>query len=69
MLVQDTLVAGADAAKLLADGQVVALVALSGMNPDPDRPRSGNWMNNTRAWLVGRNSARDACRGDQRGRC
>ena len=55
VLVQDTLVAGADAAKVLADGQVVALVALSGMNPDPDRPRSGNWMNNTRAWLVGRN--------------
>jgi dienelactone hydrolase len=55
VLVQDTLVAGTDAAKLLAAGHVVALVALSGMNPDPDRPRSGNWMNNTRAWLVGRN--------------
>jgi hypothetical protein len=34
---------------------VVALVALSGANSDPERPRSGNWMNNTRAWLVGRN--------------
>ena len=55
LLVQDNLVAGADAAKLLADGDVVALVALSGVNTDPERPRSGNWMNNTRAWLVGRN--------------
>src|SRR6478672_10545901 len=55
VLVQDSLVAGTDAAKLLAEGQVVALVALSGVNADPDRPRSGNWMNNTRAWLVGRN--------------
>jgi dienelactone hydrolase len=55
VLVQDNLVAGADASKLLADGHVVALVALSGVNMDSDRPRSGNWMNNTRAWLVGRN--------------
>jgi dienelactone hydrolase len=55
LLVQDNLVAGPDAAKLLADGNVVALVALSGANTDPDRPRSGNWLNNTRAWLVGRN--------------
>jgi hypothetical protein len=55
VLVQDNLVAGPDAAKLLAAGHVVALVALSGMNTDPDRTRSGNWMNNTRAWLVGRN--------------
>jgi dienelactone hydrolase len=54
VLVQDNLVGGPDAAKLLADGNVVALVALSGANSDPDRPRSGNWMNNTRAWLVGR---------------
>jgi dienelactone hydrolase len=55
VLVQDSLVGGPEAAKLLADGNVVALVALSGANSDPDRPRSGNWMNNTRAWLVGRN--------------
>jgi dienelactone hydrolase len=55
VLVQDNLVVGADAAKELADGHVVALVALSGVNVEPGRPRSGNWMNNTRAWLVGRN--------------
>ena len=55
VLVQDSLVAGPDSAKLLATGHVVALVALSGVNVDPERPRSGNWMNNTRAWLVGRN--------------
>jgi len=55
VLVQDNAGAGADAARLVAAGQVVALVALSGANTDPDRPRSGNWMNNTRAWLVGRN--------------
>jgi dienelactone hydrolase len=55
VLVQDNLVARADAAKLLAAGHVVALVALSGADSDPERPRSGNWMNNTRAWLVGRN--------------
>ena len=28
---------------------------LSGADADPERPVSGNWMNNTRAWLVGRN--------------
>ena len=55
VLVQDDLVVGADAAKELADGHVVALVALSGVNTDSGRARSGNWMNNTRAWLVGRN--------------
>jgi dienelactone hydrolase len=55
VLVQENLIAGADAAKELADGHVVALVALGGVNSDPERTRSGNWMNNTRAWLVGRN--------------
>ena len=55
ILVQDSLMPGADAEKLLADGYVVALVALSGRGGDAERPRSGNWMNNTRAWLVGRN--------------
>jgi dienelactone hydrolase len=55
VFVQDDLVAGADAVKELADGHIVALVALSGADADPARPRSGNWLNNTRAWLVGRN--------------
>jgi dienelactone hydrolase len=55
MVVQDNLVADSAVDTLLADGNVVALVALSGVNSDPERPRSGNWLNNTRAWLVGRN--------------
>ncbi len=55
VLVQDSLTPGPDAAELVADGHVVALVALSGRGTDPERARSGNWMNNTRAWLVGRN--------------
>jgi dienelactone hydrolase len=55
LIVQDNLVAGAETAKLLNAGHVVALVGLSGVNTDTDRVRSGNWMNNTRAWLVGRN--------------
>jgi hypothetical protein len=33
----------------------VVLVTFSGRGADAERPRSGNWMNNTRAWLVGRN--------------
>ena len=55
VLVQDSLVPGSEARALIADGHVVALVALSGRGADAERPRSGNWMNNTRAWLVGRN--------------
>lgn len=55
ILVQDSLNPGAEAEALRADGHVVALVALSGRGGDSERPRSGNWMNNTRAWLVGRN--------------
>jgi dienelactone hydrolase len=55
ILVQDSLKPGAEAEGLRADGHVVALVALSGRGGDSERPRSGNWMNNTRAWLVGRN--------------
>jgi hypothetical protein len=55
VLVQDTLTIGTEAEKLAADGNVVAVVSLSGVNADPGRPVSGNWMNNTRAWLVGRN--------------
>ena len=55
VLVQDTLEQGADANALLASGHVVALMTMSGSGRDPDRPYAGNWMNNTRAWLVGRN--------------
>ena len=55
VMVQDNLIAGDDVARELADGHVVALVALSGADVDASRPRSGNWLNNTRAWLVGRN--------------
>jgi dienelactone hydrolase len=55
VLVQDTLTPGPDAQKLTGEGTVVVLVALSGRGRDAERPRSGNWMNNTRAWLVGRN--------------
>jgi dienelactone hydrolase len=55
ILVQDSLTPRADADTLMADGHVVALIAPSGRGSDSERPRSGNWMNNTRAWLVGRN--------------
>ena len=55
VLVQNTLEPGADAKALLASGHVVALMTMSGSGEDPDRPYAGNWMNNTRAWLVGRN--------------
>jgi dienelactone hydrolase len=55
VLVQDSLTPAADAVKLLADGNVVVLVAPSGRGGDAERLRTGNWMNNTRAWLVGRN--------------
>ena len=55
VIVQEDLEPGPDARELLADGQVVVLVAPSGQGSDPERQRSGNWMNNTRAWLVGRN--------------
>jgi dienelactone hydrolase len=55
VLLQDSLAPGPEADTLLADGHVVILVAPSGRGADRDRPRSGNWMNNTRAWLVGRN--------------
>ncbi|MEP6918597.1 MAG: acetylxylan esterase [Acidobacteriota bacterium] len=55
LLVQDGTVPGVQAQRLIAAGQVVALVALSGRGEDAERVRSGNWMNNTRAWLVGRN--------------
>jgi dienelactone hydrolase len=55
LLVQDGLLTDDAADKLVREGNVVALVALSGAAVDRERPRSGNWLNNTRAWLVGRN--------------
>jgi dienelactone hydrolase len=55
ILVQSTLSPGADAKALLEGGNVVVLVAPSGASGDNMRPRSGNWLNNTRAWLIGRN--------------
>jgi dienelactone hydrolase len=55
VIVQDSLKPGQDADTLLSEGHVVVLVAPSGGGRDAERPRSGNWMNNTRAWLVGRN--------------
>lgn len=55
ILVQDNLEAGPDAAALRAAGHVVVLLRNSGSGGDQSRPFTGNWMNNTRAWLVGRN--------------
>lgn len=55
VVVQDSLSPGAEAESLLAGGHVVVLVAPSGAGADRDRPYTGNWMTNTRAWLVGRN--------------
>jgi dienelactone hydrolase len=55
VVVQNTLDPGADAEALRASGTVVALMVMSGRGGDSERPYTGNWMNNTRAWLVGRN--------------
>jgi hypothetical protein len=55
VLVQNTLAPDAEAEALRAAGNVVALMAMSGRGGDSERPYTGNWMNNTRAWLVGRN--------------
>jgi dienelactone hydrolase len=55
LLVQDTLADTAESKKLADEGNVVVLVAPSGTGNDPARRRSGNWLNNTRAWLIGRN--------------
>ena len=55
VIVQEDLTPGKDADTLLSEGQVVVLVAPSGLARDSERARSGNWLNNTRAWLVGRN--------------
>jgi hypothetical protein len=55
VIVQEDLTPGKEADRLLSEGQVVVLVAPSGLGGDRERARSGNWLNNTRAWLVGRN--------------
>ena len=55
VVVQNTLDPDADAQALRATGNVVALMVMSGRGGDSERPYTGNWMNNTRAWLVGRN--------------
>ena len=55
VVVQNTLDPDADAQALRAAGNVVALMVMSGRGGDTERPYTGNWMNNTRAWLVGRN--------------
>ena len=55
VIVQNDLAAGAEATALRAQGQVVAIMTMSGRGGDAERPFTGNWMNNTRAWLVGRN--------------
>jgi len=55
VIVQDDLKPGKDVDTLLSEGNVVVLVAPSGRGQDTERQRSGNWMTNTRAWLVGRN--------------
>lgn len=55
VLVQRTLEPGNDARKLLDDGNVVVLVAPQGAGEEAGRPFAGNWLNNTRAWLAGRN--------------
>ena len=55
VVVQNTLDPDADAQALRTTGTVVALMVMSGRGGDTERPYTGNWMNNTRAWLVGRN--------------
>lgn len=55
VVVQNTLEADAASEALRAAGHVVALMVMSGRGQDDERRHTGNWMNNTRAWLVGRN--------------
>jgi len=55
VLVQPTLEPGNDARKLLNEGNVVVLIAPQGAGEDEGHAFAGNWLNNTRAWLVGRN--------------
>jgi hypothetical protein len=55
LLVQNSLTPGEDAEALLERGNVVVIVSPSGAGGESSRPRSGNWLNTTRAWLVGRN--------------
>jgi len=54
VLVQRSLEPGADARKLVDEGNVVVLVTPQGAGEEGS-PYAGNWLNNTRAWLVGRN--------------
>jgi len=54
VIVQNDLQPGKDAARLLSEGNIVVLVTLSGRGQDTQQ-RSGNTINNMRAWLVGRN--------------
>jgi hypothetical protein len=55
VLVQNTLSDTPESKKLADEGNVVVIVAPSGASGESVRPRSGNWLNNTRAWLIGRN--------------
>ena len=55
VVVQNTLDADAASEALRTAGHVVALTVMSGRGQDDERRYTGNWMNNTRAWLVGRN--------------
>ena len=53
VLVQSTLEPGSDARKLVEEGNVVVIVAPQGAG-EGGGSLAGNWLNNTRAWLVGR---------------
>lgn len=55
VLVQNSLADTTESKKLADEGKVVVIVAPSGAGADPNRQHSGNWLNNTRAWLIGRN--------------
>jgi hypothetical protein len=55
VLVQRTLEVGSDARKLVEQGNVVILVAPQGAGDGECCSFTGNWLDNTRAWLVGRN--------------
>jgi hypothetical protein len=55
VLIQNNLETGPEAKELLGKGNVVVLVAPSGATRGNTRARIGNWLNNTRAWLIGRN--------------
>ena len=55
VLIQNTLDTAGEAEALRSGGQAVAVMVMSGRGEDTERLYTGNWMNNTRAWLVGRN--------------